>query len=106
MIAFSSYGAFWMSYAVILIPGSGIIQAYETQAEFHNAVGMYLMVWFMVTVMFMYALVRTCVWEYFLMTTTCSAPVVRRNIAFTTLLSFLALAFLMLSISEFTGNVK
>ncbi|KAF9463688.1 GPR1/FUN34/yaaH family-domain-containing protein [Collybia nuda] len=85
--AFSSYGAFWMSYSVLFIPGTGVMDAYVgKEAEFHNAVGMYLIVWFMVTFMFI-------------------APVLRRSVAFTALLSFLALALLMLGIAEFTGNI-
>lgn len=43
LIAFSSFGAFWMSYATILLPSSGIIAAYGTDAsELHNALGIYL----------------------------------------------------------------
>ena len=47
-----------MSYATIFIPGSGIIAAYgnDTQ-ELSNAVGLYLVVWFMFTVMLMYVYV-------------------------------------------------
>ncbi|KAF9463689.1 GPR1/FUN34/yaaH family-domain-containing protein [Collybia nuda] len=86
--AFSSYGAFWMSYSTIFIPGSGIINAFAgREDEFHDAVGMYLMVWFMVSFMFM-------------------LTVMRKNVAFTSLLFFLALAYLMLAISEWTGNIK
>jgi succinate-acetate transporter protein len=40
--AFSSYGAFWMSYATILIPSSGVLSAYTTSAELSNALGIYL----------------------------------------------------------------
>ena len=49
--AFSSYGAFWMSYATILIPSSGIVEAYANApaAELHNALGIYLITWFMFT---------------------------------------------------------
>lgn len=47
--AFSSYGAFWMSYGTILIPGSGILAAYTTQSDLASALGIYLMTWFMVT---------------------------------------------------------
>jgi len=84
--AFTSYGAFWMSYATIFIPGSGVLQAYAAaDEELHNALGLYLIVWFMVTVMFIF-------------------PVVRRNIAFTVLLSTLAIALLMLALAEFTGS--
>lgn len=43
LIAFSSFGAFWMSYATILLPSSGIVAAYGTNAsELHNALGIYL----------------------------------------------------------------
>ncbi|RDB19854.1 Ammonia transport outward protein 2 [Hypsizygus marmoreus] len=82
--AFSSYGAFWMSYATTLIPGSGVLAAYSDDTELHNALGMYLIVWFMVTVMFI-------------------LPVIRRHLAFTVLLSFLSVALLLLAIAEFTG---
>ena len=50
--AFSSYGAFWMSYATILIPSSGIIDAYaKAPEELSNALGIYLITWFMFTFM-------------------------------------------------------
>jgi len=84
--AFSSYGAFWMSYATILIPSSGIIDAYGTDlTEFHNALGIYLITWFMFTTMLLIAALR-------------------RNISFCLLLGFLALTFLLLAVSKFTGN--
>jgi uncharacterized protein len=51
--ALSSYGAFWMSYATILIPSSGILSAYVDPQELQNAIGIYLITWFMVTVMLM-----------------------------------------------------
>lgn len=70
--ALSSFGAFWIrcvcfcrrsfqvlvltenvwfdSYALILIPGTGIISGYaETPNELHNALGFFLMVWFIFT---------------------------------------------------------
>ncbi|GLB34381.1 putative GPR1/FUN34/yaaH family protein [Lyophyllum shimeji] len=81
---FSSFGAFWTSYATIFIPGPGILNAYQDQTELSNAIGLYLIVWFMVTVMF-------------------TIPVILRNLAFTVLLSTLAIAFLLLAIAEFTG---
>ncbi|KAG6906494.1 hypothetical protein DXG01_013673 [Tephrocybe rancida] len=86
MIAFSMYGAFWMSYATIFIPGSGVLASYDNAPdELANALGLYLTVWFMVTVMFIF-------------------PVSRRHRAFTVLLSVLALALLMLAIAQFTGS--
>jgi succinate-acetate transporter protein len=38
-----------MSYATIYIPGSGIITAYKSPDELANAVGIYLITWFIVT---------------------------------------------------------
>jgi uncharacterized protein len=39
-----------MSYATILIPGSGILSAFGTDAtELPSALGIYLIAWFMVT---------------------------------------------------------
>ena len=44
-----------MSYAVIFIPGTGILAAYgDNKQELSNALGLYLTVWFMFTVMLMY----------------------------------------------------
>lgn len=48
-LAFASYGAFWMAYATILIPGSGVISAYSSEKELGNALGIFLIAWFMVT---------------------------------------------------------
>lgn len=42
-----------MSYAVILIPGSGVISAYTSADEFEQAIGMYLIIWFILTFMFL-----------------------------------------------------
>jgi succinate-acetate transporter protein len=83
--AFSLYGAFWMSYATIFIPGSGVLASYSDDKELSNALGLYLIVWFMITVMFI-------------------LPVIRRHLAFTVLLSCLAVALLLLSIAEFSGK--
>ncbi|KAF0522443.1 hypothetical protein F8M41_015546 [Gigaspora margarita] len=41
-----SYGAFWMSFGVIFLPNSGIIDSYNgDQAMFGKAVGCYLIAW-------------------------------------------------------------
>lgn len=40
------------SYALIFIPGTGILEAYSsaaTEAQTHNAVGFFLMAWFIFT---------------------------------------------------------
>ena len=47
-----------MSYAAIFIPGSGVLAAYgDNTQELSNALGLYLTVWFMFTVMLMYVYV-------------------------------------------------
>jgi len=84
--AFSSYGAFWMSYATIFIPGSGVMASFgDNMDEFNQAFGLYLMVWFVITVLFI-------------------LPVIRKNVAFIVLLSCLSLALLLLSVG--TWNQK
>ncbi|CAA7259419.1 unnamed protein product [Cyclocybe aegerita] len=84
--AFSSYGCFWMSYATIFIPASGILAAYDNDPQgLRNALGIYLVTWFMVT--FLFALV--CI---------------RKNNSFVILLSVLTIAFILLASAEFTGK--
>ncbi|KAG6904736.1 hypothetical protein DXG01_007555 [Tephrocybe rancida] len=86
MSVFSLYGGFWMSYGTIFIPASGILASYDNAPdELANALGLYLIVWLMVTVMLIF-------------------PVARRNLAFTVLSSVLAITFLMLAIAQFTGS--
>jgi uncharacterized protein len=41
-LAFTSYGAFWMSFAVIFIPFFNVAEAYADPSEFASAVGHYL----------------------------------------------------------------
>ncbi|SRR6266566_5833739 len=43
--AFSSYGAFWLSFAAISIPGIGILDALTKTSTVHQAVGVYLLGW-------------------------------------------------------------
>jgi len=57
--AFTSYGVFWLSYATILLPGSGIIDAFVdpttkvlNAAELDSALGIYLITWCLVTAYF------------------------------------------------------
>lgn len=38
-----------MSYATILIPGSGIAASFADEKEFQSGVGIFLIAWFMVT---------------------------------------------------------
>ncbi|EIW75832.1 Gpr1 family protein [Coniophora puteana RWD-64-598 SS2] len=84
--AFSSYGVFWMSYAALFVPGSGISVAYTSKDEFDQAVGIYLMTWFIVTSLLLIAALR-------------------RNFGFIFLFFTLDLAFLFLAIGSFNGSV-
>lgn len=62
IVAMTSYGAFWMSYGTILIPGSGVAAAFGgDEKEFGNALGVFFVVWFMFTTMLMcvYVLIFT-----------------------------------------------
>ena len=51
LLAFASFGCFWMSYSAILIPGSGVLAAYSDPQELSNAIGLFLIVWAMFTAM-------------------------------------------------------
>jgi len=84
--AFTSYGGFWLSFGLIFWPGSGILDAFSTPAtagELHNALGIYLMAWFIFTaIMFLGTL--------------------RANAGLAALFFFLTLTFMLLMIGEFT----
>ena len=68
---FSSYGAFNIAYAMIFLPGSGIIAAYtdpatgELSPEFNQAVAMFIWAWFILTVIYTGAACRAS-WILFL----------------------------------------
>jgi succinate-acetate transporter protein len=81
--AFSSYGAFWLSYAAILIPWFGVADSFTLNGkEEGSALGIFLLGWALFTLMMWFGTLRT-------------------NIALSTLFVFLTLTFLLLSISEF-----
>jgi len=84
--AFSSYGAFWLSYATILIPNSGVLAAYaDAPKELDNALGIYLITWFMITFLF------------FLVS-------LRKSVAFIGLFGFLSLTFALLAAGAWSGK--
>jgi len=86
--AFSSFGAFWMSYATILLPSTGIVAAYgDNLTELNNALGIYLVTWFMFTFLLMLGALR-------------------RNITFVLLLGFLSLTFLILAVAQWTAKAS
>ncbi|CRG92433.1 hypothetical protein PISL3812_09492 [Talaromyces islandicus] len=68
---FPSYGAFNLSYAMIYLPGSGIMAAYTDSTtgaispEFNQALAMYVWAWFILTVIFTIAAMRSS-WILFL----------------------------------------
>jgi succinate-acetate transporter protein len=68
---FPSYAAFNLSYALIYIPGSGILSAYTDattgalRPEFNQALALYLWVWFIITVLYTVAAMRST-WVLFL----------------------------------------
>ena len=77
--AFTSYGAFWLSYAAILIPGTGILAAITP--ALHQALGVYLLGWTIFTgLMFL--------------------GTFRSNIALMAVFGLLFLTFLFLTIGE------
>jgi len=84
--AFTSYGAFWMSYATILIPGSGVISAYTSTSEFSQAVGIYLITWFILTFMFLIGSLR-------------------RNVGLISLFFCLCVTFLLLAVGAWSGTL-
>ncbi|KAI0743583.1 FUN34 transmembrane protein [Daedaleopsis nitida] len=56
--AFTMYGGFWMSFATIFLPGSGVLEAYADPRELNSALGIYLMTWFIVTFLLLVASLR------------------------------------------------
>jgi len=88
--AFTSYGAFWISYALILIPGTGIIASYSdpaTASQLNNALGVFLMVWFIFTFIMLLAALRS-------------------TVALVALFFFLDLTFMLLMIGAFLDKVN
>jgi len=62
--ALSSYGGFWLSFAIVLTPGGfSIVEELggATGQEFHAAFGLYLMGWFIFTFLLLLATLRSTV---------------------------------------------
>jgi len=62
--ALSSYGGFWLSFAIILTPGGFNIEADLTakgNAPFYNSFGLYLMGWFIFTTILLICTLRSTV---------------------------------------------
>jgi uncharacterized protein len=81
-----SYGAFWLSFAMFLVPSLNISGAYGTDKRALSfAIGIYLILWCFLTLIFLIAALKT-------------------NMAMIGVFFFLTLAFLFLSIAEFIST--
>lgn len=88
--ALSSYGGFWISFAIILTPGGFAIgEAYEDKDDFNHAIGFYLAGWFIFTTLLLICTLRSTV-AFFLL-------------FFTLDLAFLFLAIGHLQLEEVNG---
>ncbi|KAL0949654.1 hypothetical protein HGRIS_009697 [Hohenbuehelia grisea] len=47
---FTTYGAFWLSYATIFIPSSGITSGFTDDRELNSALGIFMLAWMVVTI--------------------------------------------------------
>jgi len=85
--AFSSYGGFWISYAIIQVPWFGVKSAYEDPREFQNAVGIYLVSWALITLIFFIAALRS-------------------SVALVALFGFLEITFWLLAAGDLAASVN
>jgi hypothetical protein len=86
--AFTSYGAFWLSFATLLIPGSGIADAYAASKKPEqevDAIAIYLATWMVVTFLFFLGSLR-------------------KSVGLTLLFFLLTLTFMLLAVSDFQKN--
>lgn len=84
--AFSSFGAFWISYGAILCPQFKIIESYgDNLDDLNSALGFFLVAWFIFTFLMTLLLVRS------------TYPLI-------ILFSAVDIVFLLLAASHFTGN--
>jgi len=87
--AFTSYGGFWLSFGAIFVPGSGILDAFTgaNASQLPNALGIYLMAWFIfTTLMFLGTL--------------------RASMVLSGLFFFLSITFMLLMIGEFIESAQ
>ncbi|KZT60500.1 hypothetical protein CALCODRAFT_448495 [Calocera cornea HHB12733] len=88
---FGLFSTFWGSYGLIFIPGTGILAAYEatpeTAAQLHNAIGIYLITWFILGVLLTLGALRT-------------------SVAMLSLAIMICSTILVLAVSEFTQKVS
>lgn len=81
-----SYGAFWLSYSMFMIPYLDIKGAYQgDERAYTYAIGIYLILWCFLTLLFLIAAMRT-------------------NITILLVFFFLAMAFFFLSVAQFIAT--
>lgn len=83
--ALSSYGGFWISYALILTPSLGVTTAYDDATQVPSVLGFFLTGWFIFTFILLMCTLRSTVMFFMLFFT-------------------LDLAFLFLACSEYADN--
>jgi succinate-acetate transporter protein len=67
--ALSSYGGFWLSFAIILTPGGFAIESTlikSSEAAFLNSFGLFLMGWFIFTFLLLICTLRSTIAFFFL----------------------------------------
>ncbi|CDS11993.1 hypothetical protein LRAMOSA04189 [Lichtheimia ramosa] len=85
--AFSSYGGFWLSYAIMFIPGANILGAYEkVPDQLHHSLGIFLVAWAIFTGIMLIATHRA-------------------NIALMVLFFCLEITFILLAASDLNDSV-
>ncbi|KAG8930513.1 hypothetical protein FRC03_007422 [Tulasnella sp. 419] len=88
--AFTSFGGFWLAWAIIQIPDSGIAAAYAvnefTAQQKNDAIAIWLITWFIVTFLLFLASFRS-------------------NVATSLVFFFLFLTFILLAAGDFTERV-
>ncbi|EGV62589.1 hypothetical protein CANTEDRAFT_115089, partial [Yamadazyma tenuis ATCC 10573] len=85
-VGLSSYGGFWCAWAAFYVESFGISAAYTDEREFHFAVAIFLLGWFIFT--------------FFLMLLT-----LKSTVAFFSIFFFLSITFLLLAIADFQNSV-
>lgn len=84
--AFSSYGGFWLSYAIMFIPGANILGAYENHPELlSHSLGIYLTAWTIFTALMLIACHRS-------------------SVAMISLFFCLTVTFILLAAADFNAN--
>ncbi|BEI83915.1 hypothetical protein CcaverHIS002_0405190 [Cutaneotrichosporon cavernicola] len=84
--AFTSYGAFWLSFSVFYIPQLEVMSAYPTQYERDSALGIYLTMWGIITFIFLLGTLRS-------------------SVALFLVFFFLVITFFVLAAGHFTGHL-